>query len=80
VRWWATIGLALAALRQNRMRSLLTTLGIVIGVAAVVMMQSMGEGASAYVSDAISGLGTSGLVCSSWVESRTNPGMRRTRW
>jgi putative ABC transport system permease protein len=62
VKWWSTIGLALAALRRNRMRSLLTTLGIVIGVAAVVMMQSMGEGASAYVSDAISGLGTNMLI------------------
>jgi putative ABC transport system permease protein len=62
VRSWATVGIALAALRRNRMRSLLTTLGIVIGVAAVVMMQSMGEGASAYVSDAISGLGTNMLI------------------
>ena len=29
---------------------------------------------------AISDMPTSGRVCSSWVESRTNPGMRRTRW
>jgi len=62
VRLWAALGLAVAALQRNRMRSLLTTLGIVIGVAAVVMMQSMGEGASAYVSDAIAGLGTNMLI------------------
>ncbi len=57
-----TFGLALVALRRNRMRSLLTILGIVIGVAAVVTMQSMGEGASAYVAEAISGLGSNMLI------------------
>jgi len=50
----STARLALAALLRNKMRSLLTTLGIVIGVAAVVTMQAMGEGATAYVGDAIS--------------------------
>jgi putative ABC transport system permease protein len=59
---WSTTNIALAALQRNRMRSLLTTLGIVIGVAAVVMMQAMGEGASAYVGQAISGLGTNMLI------------------
>jgi putative ABC transport system permease protein len=44
------------------MRSLLTMLGIVIGVAAVVMMQSMGRGATAYIGDAISGLGSNMLI------------------
>ena len=59
----ASVGrLAFTALSRNRMRSLLTTLGIVIGVAAVVMMQAMGLGATAYVSDAISGLGTNMLM------------------
>src|SRR5689334_25138792 len=37
----ATTSLALAALLRNKMRSVLTALGIVIGVAAVVMMQAM---------------------------------------
>jgi putative ABC transport system permease protein len=58
----ATAPLAVSALLRNRMRSLLTTLGIVIGVAAVLMMQSMGEGATAYVGEAISGLGTNMLI------------------
>ena len=59
----ASVGrLALTALSRNRMRSLLTTLGIVIGVAAVVMMQAMGLGATAYVADAISGLGNNMLM------------------
>jgi putative ABC transport system permease protein len=67
---WSTTTVALSALRRNRMRSLLTTLGIVIGVAAVVMMQAMGEGATAYVGRAISGLGTNLLIA--------QPGARRT--
>src|SRR5690349_12117819 len=57
-----TLGLAFSALLRNKMRSMLTMLGIVIGVAAVVMMQSMGRGATAYVGDAISGLGSNMLI------------------
>ena len=57
-----TLGLALSALLRTKMRSMLTMLGIVIGVAAVVMMQSMGRGATAYVGDAISGLGSNMLI------------------
>ncbi len=55
-------GLAFAALLRNKMRSALTMLGIVIGVGAVVMMQSMGGGATEYVSEAISGLGSNMLI------------------
>ncbi|MEO8257311.1 MAG: ABC transporter permease [Acidobacteriota bacterium] len=58
----AAAPLAVTALLRNRLRSLLTTLGIVIGVAAVLMMQAMGEGATAYVGEAISGLGTNMLI------------------
>ena len=57
----ATAGLAFSALVRNKMRSLLTMLGIVIGVGAVIMMQMMGRGATAYVGDAISGLGSNML-------------------
>jgi putative ABC transport system permease protein len=54
----ATAQLAFAALLRNKMRSLLTMLGIVIGVGAVIVMQMMGQGATAYVGEAISGLGS----------------------
>ncbi|MFN3374901.1 MAG: ABC transporter permease, partial [Chloroflexus sp.] len=40
------------------MRSVLTSLGVVIGVAAVVMMTSIGLGAQQRVTEAISGLGS----------------------
>ena len=46
---------------RNKMRSALTMLGIIIGVGAVVMMQSMGGGATAYVGRGISGLGSNML-------------------
>ncbi len=58
----ATLTLALSALLRNKMRSMLTMLGIVIGVAAVIMMQAMGRGATAYVGEAISGLGSNMLI------------------
>ena len=58
----STAALALDALARNKLRSLLTTLGIVIGVSAVVTMQAMGQGAAAYVSESISGLGSNILI------------------
>jgi putative ABC transport system permease protein len=53
---------ALAALRANKGRSLLTTLGIIIGVAAVIAIVALGEGASASVASQLSGLGTNVLT------------------
>ncbi len=53
-----TIGTALAALNSNKMRSALTMLGIVIGVAAVISLMSIGRGAQAAVTANIESLGT----------------------
>ena len=58
----ATMALALKALARNKMRSLLTTLGVVIGVGSVIMMQAMGQGATALVSNEISSLGSNMLI------------------
>lgn len=44
-----TLRVALRALLRNKMRAFLTTLGIVIGVAAVIAMVAIGEGAKARV-------------------------------
>jgi putative ABC transport system permease protein len=49
---------ALAAIRANTLRSLLTMLGIVIGVAAVITMVALGSGAQKSVQDQIERLGT----------------------
>jgi putative ABC transport system permease protein len=57
-----TIPSALAALRANKGRSILTTLGIIIGVAAVIAIVALGEGASASVADQLAGLGTNLLT------------------
>ncbi len=66
----STTTLAMAALLRNKMRSALTMLGIVIGVSAVVMMQAMGAGATAYVAEAISGLGSNMLMVMPGASSR----------
>jgi putative ABC transport system permease protein len=53
---------AFGALRANKLRSLLTMLGIVIGVAAVIAMIALGNGAQKAVKDRISALGTTLLT------------------
>jgi putative ABC transport system permease protein len=53
---------ALEALRANKGRSVLTTLGIIIGVAAVIVMVALGQGASAQVNERLRGLGTNVLT------------------
>ncbi|MGM0668699.1 MAG: ABC transporter permease, partial [Gemmatimonadota bacterium] len=58
------IAVAFAAIRANAMRSVLTTLGIIIGVAAVISMVSLGEGASREIQDRIQGMGTNVLSIS----------------
>ncbi len=57
-----TLALALSALLRNKMRSLLTTLGVVIGVAAVIIMQSLGLGATERVTGEISSMGSNMLM------------------
>ena len=58
---WETILLALRAIRRNVLRSSLTILGIVIGVAAVITMVTLGGGATAQVTAEISSLGSNML-------------------
>ena len=52
------IRIALRALTRNKMRSVLTMLGIIIGVAAVIAMVSIGQGAQASVQEQIANVGT----------------------
>jgi len=58
---WETIVLAMRAIKRNKMRSSLTILGIVIGVAAVIIMVTLGKGATAQVTAEISSLGSNML-------------------
>ena len=55
---WNALILALREIRRNIMRSSLTMLGIVIGVAAVIVMVNLGRGATAQVSQQIASLGS----------------------
>ncbi len=55
--FFTTIILAVREIRRHLLRSFLTTLGIVIGVAAVVTMVTLGQGATAAVAEQISSLG-----------------------
>jgi len=56
------VRLALVAIRRNALRSSLTVLGIVIGVAAVITMTTIGAGATAKISADIAALGTNLLL------------------
>src|SRR5882672_4424565 len=57
MRFFITLRMALRALRRNTIRSILTGLGIIIGVAAVIAMVSIGNGTKAQVQAAIASLG-----------------------
>ncbi len=59
---YRTIRTALTALRRNPMRALLTTLGIVIGVGAVIAMMEIGAGSSAAIQKSISSMGANVLL------------------
>jgi len=53
-----TLKIALRALRTNKMRSFLTMLGIIIGIAAVIAMMAVGTGASYVISQQIASIGS----------------------
>jgi putative ABC transport system permease protein len=60
--FWETVRLALLSVRRNVLRSFLTLLGIVIGVAAVIAMITIGSGTTQKVRNDISKLGSNLLV------------------
>ncbi len=57
-----SLGVALGSLRANKLRSVLTMLGIIIGVAAVVALMGIGEGAQQSISGSITSNGTNLLT------------------
>ena len=58
----STLKVALNALRSNKMRSALTMLGVIIGVAAVIAMLAVGTGASRRIADQIQSIGSNILI------------------
>ncbi|HEY5995801.1 MAG TPA: ABC transporter permease [Candidatus Deferrimicrobiaceae bacterium] len=68
------IRVALEALRANRLRAALTMLGVVIGVAAVILLVSLGTGTKNYVERQFAGLGSNILVITPGkIETRGGP-------
>ncbi len=74
MRFRSTIIIALRALRRNKLRSILTALGIIIGVGAVIAMVSIGNGAKAQVEAQVASLGQN--VITVFSGSFTGGGMR----
>jgi putative ABC transport system permease protein len=66
--------LALREIRRNLLRSFLTALGVVIGVASVIAMVMLGDGATRSITDGLSKLGTNMLILQPGQERRM-PGM-----
>ncbi len=62
MNWTDALQLALQALWRNRVRAMLTTLGVIIGVASVITMVSVGTGAQERIADQLASMGTNSLV------------------
>jgi putative ABC transport system permease protein len=62
VSWLQTFRVAFRALARNKLRSFLTTLGMVIGVSAVIAMVAIGDGAKARVEETFAAMGSNMLV------------------
>ena len=71
---FANMRIALHALRVNKMRSALTMLGIVIGVAAVIIMLAIGTGATRFIQEQIASMGSNMLLV--MPGSQTSGGVR----
>lgn len=69
---YQSLKMALKAIAGNKMRSFLTVLGVVIGVAAIVVLVSIGQGANSSVVESIEGMGTN-LINVSLRARRANP-------
>jgi putative ABC transport system permease protein len=74
VSWLSTFRVALNALRVNKLRSMLTMLGIIIGVGAVITMIAVGGGAQASVEERIRSLGANVMII--LAGSTTSSGIR----
>ncbi len=61
-KWIRTFGMAVQALTRNILRSALTTLGIIIGVAAVIAMVEIGQGSSTAIQKTIANMGANNLM------------------
>ena len=73
------IRIAMRALAANKLRSILTMLGIIIGVGAVIALMSIGRGVEKYVTDQFAGLGSNLLFIAPGSLSDGPPRLRQTQ-
>jgi putative ABC transport system permease protein len=62
LRFWSSLLIALRMVRRNKLRAGLTVIGITIGIAAVVAMIALGQGARSSVSSSVASLGANALL------------------
>ena len=72
--WWETLRIAVGAILAHRVRSILTTLGITIGIAAVTLSVGLAQGATANVSEQMGSLGSDVLTVMSGGGFAVEPG------
>ena len=71
---WEITRMALSSLLANKMRSILTMLGVIIGVASVVALMAVGNGASAEITGQVEAIGTNVLTIIPGSLSNRTPG------
>ena len=76
--WGINVMIALTALRTNLMRSILTTLGVMIGVFSVILAVAIGSGAQVSVSESINALGSNMAIVVPVPDDGEGGGPRRT--
>jgi len=72
--FWETLKVAWEGINSNKIRSLLTMLGIIIGVAAVIIMMAVSAGTEATIEERISGLGSNLIIVTSSFGGGRRPG------
>jgi macrolide transport system ATP-binding/permease protein len=70
VFFFLTIGIALAALRRNTLRSTLTVLGIIIGVASLIAIAALGRGSATSILSTLESMGACGIVVQAGAATR----------
>ncbi len=70
MNFWETLKVAWEGISSNKIRSLLTMLGIIIGVAAVIVMMAVSAGTEATIEEQISGLGSNLIIVTNQLGGR----------
>ena len=72
MNYFESIFVALRSLSQNKVRSFLTALGVIIGVMSVILLISLGEAAQAYIEKEFAGMGSNVIIISPGKQETTS--------